>query len=218
MPRPRSTKVGLDPETIKLVNTSTGELHDLPGPQDQVIHEFARPSHWREHYDEISAGGKRILLALGICVLVAGSALLGGLTSKITAQQKSDTELAMAMRTAIPVVNALEVSIDPGKFRGKLTDVIMSPTRGGIFKSGKGLYLQESEGGLSLTIFESAFEQFKQAWHLQDAAEIAPYLIGKMIKARGTVQSVPNSKDGSVRTSMVVYAPGLVQILPDTPR
>lgn len=218
------TKVGLNPDTTMLVDTATGELHELPSAAQETarIDEFnagmLTSRSWREGYDAISAGGKRIVVALGICGLIAGAALLGGYTSKLTAQQRSDTELAMAMRTAIPVVNALEIAIDPGKYRGKLVDVIMSPTRGGVFKSGKGLYLQESEGGMSLTVFESAFEQFKQAWELREAGDIAPYLIGKIIKARGTIQSVPNSRDGSVRTSMVVYAPGLIQILPELKR
>ena len=225
MPARVRSKVGMNPKTTKLVDVATGEIHDLPkagqerARMEQVnAQEFFLGSRWRQGLDTISAGGKRMLMGVGVVLLVGGGAILGGYTSKITAQHQTDAELAMSLRTAVPVVNALEVAIDPGKYAGKLVDVIMTPTRGGVFKSGKGLYIQESEGSVSLTIFESAFVQFQEAYGVSKPEDIAPALIGKIIRARGTVQSRPNPKDGSTRTSMVVYAPGLIQILPNLPR
>jgi len=36
----------------------------------------------------------------------------------------------------------------------------MNVTKGGVYKSGKGLYLQEREQGLSLVVFQNAFAGF----------------------------------------------------------
>jgi hypothetical protein len=122
--------------------------------------------------------------------------------------------MAAAMRTAIPVVRSTEVEIDPGKYDGKLLDVVMNVTKGGVYKSGKGLYLQEREQGLSLVVFQSAFAGFGEGMEEHPDRIVAQY-IGKYVKARGTVRSSGPQPDGSRRLSMVIYAPGLLSEIPE---
>jgi hypothetical protein len=118
------------------------------------------------------------------------------------------------MRTAIPVVRSTELEVDPGKYDGKLLDVVMNVTKGGVYKSGKGLYLQEREQGLSLVVFQSAFAGFGEGMEDHPDRIVAQY-IGKYVKARGTVRSSGPQQDGSRRLSMVIYAPGLLSEIPE---
>lgn len=215
MPRKAAEKA-----PVILVNNLTGEIYDLPNPkeaeaklhQENIAENFAR-SRW---HDSISERGKRMLKGIAMVGLLGTCALIGAYGSKLSERHITDAALAASMRTSIPVINAMEATMDPGKYRGQLVDVVMIPTRGGIFKSGKGLYITEYDGSVALTIFESAFGQFQEAWDLKAAGDIAPHLIGKIIKARGTIQTMIG-KDGNQRVSMVVNAPGLIQVLPERP-
>lgn len=212
-------------EKLSFVNLETGELTPLPDTKAHEARldaasqaEFYVKKRWLPRWDAASDGMHRTLMA-GVLVLALGSAaIVGAFTKELMARHKSDAELAQAMRTSVPVVNALEVAIDPGKYAGKLVDIIMTPTIGGVFKSGKGLYIAESSGSLSLTIFESAFVAFEQSYGVSTAADIAGHLIGHVIRARGQIQARPNPKDGSTRTSMIISAPGLIQVLSDVPK
>ena len=213
-------------EKLVILDPDTGEVKDLPA---DVLHnrkdlhvQLAEEAESKRKFlgrarDRMVEGMSFNLgfLLMGAGLLAIG-ATLGMFGQPIYEKHTQAASLYKAMQTSIPVVNALEVAVDPGKFVNKLTDVIMTPTRGGVFKSGKGLYIQESEGSVSLTIFESAFITFQQAYGVDQPDQIVSHLIGKVIKARGTVQSRPQ-KDGSSRTSMVVYAPGLIQIIPERP-
>jgi len=165
--------------------------------------------------------GEALSTELSVVLLCAGcmavGAVLGFFGQPMLERQTNATALYQAMKTAIPVVSAVEIAVDPGKYVGKLVDVVMTPSRGGLFKSGKGLYVSESEGGLSLTIFESAFPQFLDAYQVARPEDLVSHLIGKYVKARGTIRSVLVQKDSSQRTSMVIYAPGLLSIIPERP-
>ena len=144
-----------------------------------------------------------------VCMAAGASMALGVAIKPMMERQTQATALYKAMQTSIPVVRALEVDMDPGKYEGKLIDVVMSVNRGGVYKSGKGVYLQELEGGMSLVIFESAFAQFTSEGG--KAADIPATYIGKYVKARGTVKRFGNNGG---RMSMVVYAPGLLTEIP----
>jgi hypothetical protein len=90
----------------------------------------------------------------------------------------------------------------------------MHVTKGGVYKSGKGLYLQEHEQGLSLVIFQSAFAGFGEGMD-EHPDRIAAQYLGKVVKARGTVRSFGTQADGGKRLSMVIYAPGLLSEIPE---
>lgn len=213
-------------ETLVLLDPETGELKDLPqdvlkNRQDlnvQLREEAEVQRRWLRRSADWVEGrllGDWKLAIVGAGFLAIG-AVLGVFGQPIYQQRTNEAALYAAMKTAIPVVTAVEVAVDPGKYVGKLVDVIMTPTKGGVFKSGKGMYIAESAGGISLVIFESAFASFQEAYRVEKPADIASHLIGKFIKARGTVQSRPQA-DGANRTSMVVYAPGLISVIPERP-
>jgi hypothetical protein len=71
----------------------------------------------------------------------------------------------------------------------------MNVTTGGVSKSGKSVYLQETPGGMSLVFFESAFE------HFGGANGIAPRFLGKTVKVWGTNRQFQDC------ISLVVFAP-----------
>lgn len=221
------TKKKAPADHLVILDPNTGELKDLPegvlkNRQDlnsQLREEAEVQRRWfvRSH-DWVEGrlfGEWKIAVACAVCI--ATGAVLGIFGQPMYEKHTQAASLYKAMQTAIPVVNALEVAVDPGKYAGKLVDIIMTPTKGGVFKSGKGLYIAESEGGLSLVIFESAFASFQEAYHVEKPADIASHLIGRVIKARGTVQSRPDPKTSTSRTSMVVYAPGLISVIPERP-
>ena len=79
----------------------------------------------------------------------------------------------------------------------------MNVTKGGVYKSGKALYLQEREQGLSLVIFQSAFAGFGEGME-EHPDRIVAQNLGKYVKARGTVRSSGRQQDGSRRLSLVV--------------
>ena len=147
-------------------------------------------------------------------VLIGIGAVLGAFTKEFTERHTSNAAIAQAMRTAIPVVRALDIDVDPGRYDGKLLDVVMNVTKGGVYKSGKGLYLQEREQGLSLVVFQSAFAGFGEGMEEHPDRIVAQY-IGKYVKARGTVRSFGTQADGGKRLSMVIYAPGLISEIPE---
>ena len=217
-------------DQVVVVNPQTGEYREIEreefesmlpnrhNAEDAIASESRSASRWINRAKDRMAEGMsdQLKWILVSTLFLAAGATLGIFGQPIMERQIAATALQKAMATSIPVVNATNVAIDPGKFAGKLTDVIMTPTRGGVFKSGKGLYIAESEDGMSLVIFESAFAAFEEAWQVTRPDQIAAHLIGKVIKARGTVQARPQ-KDGSSRTSMIVYAPGLLQVIPERP-
>ena len=179
---------------------------------DPIAAEAFTASKWVPRWDTISQTPRRILLACVLVGTLGAGAFLGGVGKSWMETSQSNHQIAMAMRTSIPVVPALQVDVDPGKFDGKLIDVVMSINRGGVYKSGKGLYLQEFEGGMSLVVFESAFAGFLAEGEKPDA--IVTRYIGKTVRARGTIRSFGQGKDGGKRMSMVVYAPGLLSEMP----
>lgn len=215
-PKPVETLVVLDPDT--------GELQDLPQGtlrnRHDLTHALAEEAASKRRYlsrtkdwaDEnlFSNWG---IVAISMVVFATG-AVLGVFGQPIYEARTNEAQIARALQTSIPVVNAIDVAVDPGKFVNKLTDVVMTPTSGAVFRSRKGLFISESTLGLSLTIFESAFEVFQNAYNVETADEIAPYLIGKTIKARGIVQNRMQN-DGTFRTSMIIQAPAMIQILPN---
>lgn len=146
--------------------------------------------------------------AIVILAAIGTSAALGFVTRPIMERQTTMAQIAQSITASVPAVRALDVAMDPGKYSGKLIDVVMSVNRGGVYKSGKGLYVQESEEGMSLVVFESGFQGFYEAWGLTRPDEIPARLIGKVIRARGTVRTFNN------RLSMIIYAPGLISELP----
>lgn len=199
-----------------ILDTGTGEMTPIPEArhiEQHIVAEAVRAHRWIPRTDAISDGAKRMLWGSGIVALVGLSALAGGFTRDLTERQTTAAAIARSMQTAIPVVAGLAVDVDPGKFEGKLTDVVMTITKGGVFKSGKGLYLQEHDGGMSLVIFESAFEAFLGP-EGGKPSDIVARLIGKTVKARGTIRAFGQEKDGNRRLSMVLYAPGLLSELP----
>ena len=179
---------------------------------DPIAAEAFTASRWVPKWDSISQTPQRVLLACALVGALGAGALLGGVGKGWVETSQSNHQIALSMRTSIPVVPALQVDVDPGKFDGKLIDVVMSINRGGVYKSGKGLYLQEFEGGMSLVIFESAFTGFLSDGEKPDA--IVSRYIGKTVRARGTVRAFGQTKDGGKRMSMVVYAPGLLSEMP----
>ena len=169
-------------------------------------------ARWLPRWDSISQAPRRMLIACALVGALGAGGILGGVGKGWVETSQSNHQIALAMRTAVPVVPALTVDTDPGKYTGKLLDVVMSINRGGVYKSGKGLYLQEFEGGMSLVIFESAFAGFLAEGEKPDA--IVSRYIGKTVRARGTVRAFGQTKDGAQRLSMVVYAPGLLSEMP----
>lgn len=214
-------------EKITVLNPETGELTDLApdvlpnrGRSGGVKHSIQAEAQSKKRmlgkgldWADEHMGSQWSIVAISLAVFAVG--LVFGLWGKPLYEARTqEAQIARALQTSIPVVQATEVAIDPGKFVNKLTDVVMVPTTGAVFRSRKGLFLAENSLGLSLTIFESAFEVFQEAYGVETADDIAPYLIGKTIKARGIVQQRMQN-DGTFRTSMIIQAPGLIQILPD---
>lgn len=217
-------KVGSTREKLVILDPATGELKDLPedvlkNRQDlngQLMEEAERKAHWMQRATDWTMVGlannlRMVVVSLG-CIAIG--AVLGIFGQPHFEQHTQAAQLYKAMQTSVPVLNALEVSGDPGKYAGKLVDVVMTPTQGGVFKSGKGLFIAEHREGLSLVIFESAFSFFQEAYGVEKPENIPAALIGKTIKARGMVQNRP-MPNGQSRTSMIVSAPGLIQILPE---
>jgi len=208
----------LDPETGELQDLPKGVLRNRGDLQSALIEEAHSKKKWTKRATDYTM--ERMSDNIGWLLLSAAflavGAVLGMFGAPIYERQTQAAQLYKAMATSIPVVNAMEVAMDPGKFVGKLTDVVMTPTSGAVFKSRKGMFLSENNLGLSLVIFESAFEVFQTAYDVETADDIAPYLIGKTIKARGIVQNRIQA-DGSTRTSMIISAPGLIQIIPERP-
>ena len=137
---------------------------------------------------------------------IGAAAALGMWTRPHYERQTSMAAIAQSIATSVPAVRAQEVSNDPGKYVGKVIDMVMAVNRGGVYKSGKGLYLQEYEGGVSLVIFESAFKGFVGEGGKPE--DIPARYIGKYVKARGIVQKFND------RLSMIVSAPGLLSEIP----
>ena len=146
-------------------------------------------------------------LTVGVFMASIGAAAAFGMwTRPHYERQTSMAQIAQSIATSVPAVRAQEVSNDPGRYTGKVIDMVMAVNRGGVYKSGKGLYLQEYEGGVSLVIFESAFEAFTGEGG--KPADIPARYIGKYVKARGIVQRFND------RLSMIVSAPGLLSEIP----
>jgi hypothetical protein len=201
------------------VDTTTGAILDgAPDTTHQrlesaIAQEAASVRRWLRP-DGLSRHGREIMYGLAILALISIGAVLGAFTKELMERHTSNAAIAAAMRTAIPVVRSTEVEIDPGKYDGKLLDVVMNVTKGGVYKSGKGLYLQEREQGVSLVVFQSAFAGFGEGMEEHPDRIVAQY-IGKYVKARGTVRSAGAQQDGSRRLSMVIYAPGLLSEIPE---
>lgn len=163
--------------------------------------------------DAITKSGKNIIIACSIVLLVGVSAIIGAYTKELTERTVNNAELARSLRTAIPVVRAVEVDVDPGQYAGKLVDVVLTVTKGGMFKSGKGLYMSERDNGFTLVIFQSAFASFNE----ENPANIVAHYIGKYVKARGIIRRFqgPTSQSGEARYSMTISAPGLLSEIPE---
>ena len=208
-------------EPLLILDPNTGELTDLPNTPVQdarldaaSLAEARGKRRWLGEADTISRVPKELLVACALVGALGLGAFLGGAGQGWLKQSSEAHQIALAMRTAIPVVRSLTVDVDPGKFDGKLVDVVMSINRGGVYKSGKGLYLQEYEGGMSLVVFQSAFAGFGEGMEDHPDRIVSQY-IGKVVKARGTVRSFGQQADGQKRMSMVIYAPGLLSEVPE---
>lgn len=181
---------------------ATAPLDDVPLDEDAG----SRRARWPQIYEEYHAYMPS-WLTIGVFVAAIGaSAALGMWTQPHVERQTSMAQIAQSIATSVPAVRAQEVSNDPGKYTGKVIDMVMAVNRGGVYKSGKGLYLQEYEGGVSLVIFQSAFQAF--VGESGRAEDIPAKYIGKYVKARGIVQKFND------RLSMIVSAPGLLSEIP----
>ena len=146
-------------------------------------------------------------LTVGVFMASIGAAAaLGMWTRPHYDRQTSMAALAQSIATSVPAVRAQEVSNDPGRYTGKVIDMVMAVNRGGVYNSGKGLYLQEYEGGVALVIFQSAFEAFTGEGGKPE--DIPARYMGKYVRARGIVQKFND------RLSMIVSAPGLLSEIP----
>jgi len=180
--------------------------HELHAVEEAIVEEARIPKQrwtWDSGYAHYRPTWFHAVVLLAA---VGTSAAMGYLTRPIMERQTTMTAIARSMAVSVPVVRALEVSADPGKYQGRLVDVVMNVTRGGLFRSGKGLYLQEHEGGMALTIFASAFDQFVGEGGKPE--DIPAKYIGKYIRARGIVTRFND------RVSMIIYAPGLMSEIP----
>lgn len=189
--------------------TQRSERREATAPRDDVpLDEDAgsKRARWPQSYEEYQAYIPS-WFTLGVFVASIGAAAaLGIWTRPQLERQTSMTQIAQAIATSVPAVRAQEVSNDPGKYTGKVIDIVMAVNRGGVYKSGKGLYLQEYEGGVALVIFQSAFAAF--VGESGRAEDIPAKYIGKYVKARGIVQKFND------RLSMIVSAPGLLSEIP----
>jgi hypothetical protein len=166
---------------------------------DRMVEGFAADIHW---------------LMIGAAMLAVGC-VLGMWGQPMWQAHTQASAMYESLKTAIPIVPALNVDVDPGKYDGKLTDVMMTVTRGGVYKSGKGFYVGEHEGGMSIVVFESAFPAFMVAYGVTQPDQIVAHLMGKYIKARGTVRRFGTGD--KARMSMVIFAPGLLTEIPEKP-
>lgn len=208
-PRKRTARVRVQKSTPLTTAEIAAQLREQDTHYDNAIAAEAQSAkHFMPKFDSMSHTAKEFLYAIAVVSLLGFGAFMGGWGKSWVDQSKSNHEIALAMRTAIPVVRALDIDVDPGKYDSKLMDVVLNITKGGVYKSGKALYLQENEGGFSVVIFESAFPGFLVEGE-QPSSIIARY-VGKTVKARGTVRSYGQSKDGQKRMSLILYAPGLI--------
>jgi len=163
--------------------------------------------------DRIGQLPRKFVLACALVAALGVGSFMGSVGAAWVARSRDNHELAQSLRTAIPVVRALDIDVDPGRYTGKLLDVVLDVTRGGVYRSGKALYLQEREQGLALVIFQSAWAGFLTDGEKPDA--IVSRYVGKTVKARGTVRSFGTPAGGeSQRMSLIISAPGLLQELP----
>jgi len=172
-------------------------------------YEVERRSHL---VDSISQMPRKFVLACALIGALGVGSFMGSVGQSWVKASADNHALAQSLRTTIPVVRALDIDVDPGKYDGKLLDVVMDITKGGVYKSGKGLYLQERDQGFALVVFESAFAGFLVDGEKPDS--IVSRYVGKTVRARGTVRSFGQQKDGEKRMSMVVSAPGLLSEVP----
>jgi hypothetical protein len=189
---------------------SSAAQHEVPHMYEArmeaaIVAEEASARRWgfgrvERSFTALAEGGPFMWLILAISLAVVF--VFGRYGPSLQQEMDQGQIIARALATAVPVVSALEVSVDPGKYTGKLMDVVMQVNNGGVSKSGKSIYLQETQAGMALVIFESAFESFG------GVNEIAPRFIGKTVRARGTIRQFQD------RVSLAVFAPGLISEIP----